>query len=578
MIDEKKIFYGLVVISIIIFFIGLYVHDNNNPNPYIFKHSLDIDYKIEINIDNQTIKETYNYEVNKDNKYRMLYRYWKIPIALTKIPKGLIITHNQSSNNFYVKDYTGRVYANPSIYNLVKQLSFNNEVGIANPNYFKKGKYYFTYQAIILPTIYRDNSFDYLNLKLADEHFPYRSVEIIINDPQQEIVNISRHFEGEIERKGDQYIIKTSSPKNELIELSFLLKRDSLKGDIELIRDIEKRFSDEQEEVKIYLNKLKIKKAFHNTILFLLLIFPFILIIIYNKYGKERFFTVPEMIHFIPSKKKPWIVNLLFNGDSAKTDKNAFIATLLDFYNKKIIDIQPYKQKGLLKTNKYVKIRIINQPRELDEYESRVFNLIKKYSINNVFDTRRIKTELKYDLYFRETFFEILSYSDKGLVNQYIENKIRPVASIIFVLLLLTLIALTFIGHVDLFLIFLILDISLLMFSPYQLFGRWRKDYYKEYLQWQSFRNFLKKLATINKKEIQDIVVWKEFLIYGTALGVGDKVAKAMKELNIDTDEVRIYPILVLSINNAYASVNTHSSSGSFGVGGGFGGGGAGGR
>ena len=578
MIEEKKIFYGLVMFSILIFFIGLYVYDNNNPRPYLFKHALDINYKIEINITNQTIRELYNYTVNKDNKYRMLYRYWDIPIAINRISKGLIIISNQSSNSFYIKDFNGKVYADPSIYNLVKEHSFKNEIGIANPKYFKNGDYYFTYEAILLPPIYRDDSFDYINLKLADKHLPYREVKIIINDPQQRIINISKHFNGEITRKGDQYIIKTASSKNGLIEMSFLLKRNSFTGDIQSTKDIEKRFREEQERIKTYLAFLRVKKIFHNIILLLLLIFPLILIILYNKYGTEKFFVIPKMIHFVPSKKKPWIVNLLFNGDSAKIDKNGFISTLLDFYNRKIIDIHPYKARELLKTNEYVKIKIINQPKELDEYESKVFNLLKNYSTNNVFDIRKIKTDLRFDPYFRKEFFKLLSYKDKKLVNQYIENKVVPIASTIFGIMLVTFIIFFLMKILDLFLILFMIDLALLVFSPYQLFGRWRGNYYREYLQWQSFRNFLKNLATINKKEIQDISVWKEFLIYGTALGVGERVAKTMKELNISTDELRIYPFLVLSINRSYEAMATNSKGGGFGIGSGFGGGGAGGR
>lgn len=111
--------------------------------------------------------------------------------------------------------------------------------------------------------------------------------------------------------------------------------------------------------------------------------------------------------------------------------------------------------------------------------------------------------------------------------------------------------------------------------DPYiSLFGRWKVSYYKEKLEWDAFKNFLSNLAMIKKYSLRkDISIWKDWLIYGTALGVGDKVVEAMKSLELSeltADYVIIrsnYDSMKNSVDSVYSS--TTSSSGGFGAGGG---------
>ena len=135
--------------------------------------------------------------------------------------------------------------------------------------------------------------------------------------------------------------------------------------------------------------------------------------------------------------------------------------------------------------------------------------------------------------------------------------------------------------------IILVVQNIVLISTPRYLFGRWKDDYYKEKLEWEAFKNFLSDFAKIEKYSPKDLSIWKEWLIYGTALGVGDKVVEAMKSLNINIPEVDITPTIFTtyssmsaSVSSAYSSA-TRSSGGGVGggsVGGGFGGGGAGAR
>ena len=123
--------------------------------------------------------------------------------------------------------------------------------------------------------------------------------------------------------------------------------------------------------------------------------------------------------------------------------------------------------------------------------------------------------------------------------------------------------------------------------APSTLFGHWKDDKYKEKLEWDAFAYFLSDLALIRQYSPSDLSQWGDWLVFGTALGVGKKVEEAMKELNIKIPEA-FSPSLGL-VQGAFIPIATFSppsqggsggfgGGGSFGGGGGFGGGGVGGR
>jgi uncharacterized membrane protein len=90
-------------------------------------------------------------------------------------------------------------------------------------------------------------------------------------------------------------------------------------------------------------------------------------------------------------------------------------------------------------------------------------------------------------------------------------------------------------------------------------------------------------LSQIKKYGTEDLNMWGEWLVYATALGAGDKVEAAMKELKVDVSETGyFYPHYIWFIGfhsiSTFTPPSQGASGGGFGAGGGFGGGGAGGR
>lgn len=117
---------------------------------------------------------------------------------------------------------------------------------------------------------------------------------------------------------------------------------------------------------------------------------------------------------------------------------------------------------------------------------------------------------------------------------------------------------------------------------PSTLFGHWKEDKYKEKLEWDAFAHFLSDLAMIRKYAPEDLSMWGEWLVYGTASGVGDKVESAMAALNINIADTGI-PAGAAGIGLAFTPILFFAppvrggsggfGRGGFGRGGGFGGG-----
>ena len=72
---------------------------------------------------------------------------------------------------------------------------------------------------------------------------------------------------------------------------------------------------------------------------------------------------------------------------------------------------------------------------------------------------------------------------------------------------------------------------------PPTLLGKWKADAYREKLQWDAFRSFLSDMVKIRGYSDADRAMWGEWLIYGTALGVGEGVTSAMGDLHIQLPE-----------------------------------------
>ena len=456
-----------------------------------------------------------------------------------------------------------------------------NEAGCFNPNRFGSGRYEISYLFKLHPPVEVDEKYSHLNLKLLDEHLPYRNVEVAIHDSEGLIEQLFIHPPMASKKEGDAWIITGSSPENSLLEVEMLLKPEASK----VIPGFPRNVSDVEGQTlsanSAYSSNYALASNLFNGLRALVLLFPLLLLLIYYRFGREKSYTVPKTLSYVPSKIKPWVVNLVFKGDAFDFDQDGFYATLLDLSRRGVLDLE---------SEPSLRIKLHKDAAAAeDSYESKVLSFLKIYSSNGVFvaddfedrvkDLRNNRPEDLYEV--RDTMDKLLKVADKKVSMQFVSSGRWKMAGLIGVFLvvagLVSVLALIFgsiypsLYQTALISLILLAQSVLPVFAPSALFGRWKSDYYKEKLEWEAFRNFLSDFAMVQKYAPEDINIWKEWLVYGTALGVGKKVSEAMKQLNIQIPEAPAVTYMPVYFNNVYG-LTTPPSTGSGP--GGFGGGG----
>jgi len=541
------------------------------------------------------LTETYLYNVGISGRYSMLFRVWKAPLIA---PDGedLDRPHIKISNINcpdgtipYVKDNAGMVWSTDgSIKRVVGEKAYNNEAGCYFSGMYREGVYTISASYWIYPPLECDDSICRLNLMLADEHIPYRKVEIIM--PDTGIVKVFPHPpDFGVSKSSGRFVISGKSPENGLIEVEMLMKT------AEEIKFLTKLKGVEGKTVysnSWYSNIYLLLSALKYILLPVILGFPVVLYFIYRRYGTEKEFTVPEYLSFVPVKRKPWFVNLVFRKDAFDFDENGFYATLLDMQKREYVKIETIIDKK----KKEVKITLLKTPEEAhDPYETDVLSFLKDWSQDEVFETQKFKEMVKSISKKRENIISLKKRMDKIMREAYpkyaddfvVEGRRKffiisgasALAAFIFNSNYSNMYPIF--GEISIYLGTLAVQSAVVTFlTPSTLFGRWKGEYYKEKLEWDAFRKFLSDMAMMKKYLPEDVVIWKEWLIYGTALGVGENVIKAMNSLNVDIPEVRTAPSVYYSFHSLNSSVASaySAATGGGGGGGGFGGGGAGGR
>ncbi len=562
---------------------------------------------------NGTLVENYTYLIKKSNKYSMLYRVWDAPLSMNKIDKPSIQYISRSNISFsdlvfYLKDYQGMTWVEDQrerayvieIEREIHTKAYDNEIGFYKPGNYQAGKYHVSYTFKIRPPIEYDNDVCHLNLKLANEHITYKKVKITI-EGSDHIIKIYPHPPSlSVTRQENKIILQGSIEKNKLLEIEMLLDKDILG----ILDGFPTEYNDVSQNTirvnNLYLFEYYLALGLLQLTRILAISSPLIFILLYVRFGREKQFVVPKYLSFVPNNKiKPWVVNLIFKSDALDFDENGFYATLLDLHKRKKISMKT-KDKGLT-------IQILNKE-GLDGYEQRVLGFLEDISENGIIDTDEIKkfanklaSNLKYEsdlLRLQKNLLYITKKADTSIASKYIVyGRLKPVPlAIVSIILLL----------VSLSLVFLLSDFSSILIestvtsiipiaqsvvaiaSPSTLFGKWKGSAYGEKLEWDSFKRLLSDLALMKKYAPEDLSMWGEWLVYGTSLGVGDKVAKAMGDLKIPLEEAKFVPVLPLFIRPIVTATPPSRTGGGrsaggfggggFGAGGGFGGGGAGAR
>jgi uncharacterized membrane protein len=556
---------------------------------------------------NGTLTETFTYQVKTDGEYRMLFRFWNAPLSLTLLNYPFILYNDMTIPQGvigYVKDYQGKVTlvgsTDPGAAAVVQQLAELNEVGIYNPAYFSAGEYTPIYQYTLYPPIEYDQDYAHLNIRLVDQHVPFRALEITY--PAQYVVEVYPHPASlSVSQSGGMIVVTGSAATNEVVGIELLLQKQALNSTPGFPTFVE-GVKAKTEAANPWYEVLPwiFARGWFVISLIALLATPFLFLVIYYRFGREKKFTVPGYLSFTPNPAmKPWAVNLLFKGDAVNFDKDGYYATLLDLHRRGLVRIEGGDQGAP------VRIAVLSENTN-DAYERRVLAFLKDVAENGVVDTavlERLATRARSDLtaekkilrYQRE-LLDVTRRSDPSLIARYLVDGRDHIFPFLFVGVAFTAISIIglivaptlagYLGPAVLFSALILAQSAVALAFPSTLFGHWKGDGYQEKLQWDAFAKFLSDLALMRKYAPADIAMWGEWLVYGTALGVGDKVEKAMKELDVNIPEAGVplgirtafVPVLLFVPPSRGGGGGGFGGGGSFGGGGGFGGGGVGGR
>jgi uncharacterized membrane protein len=552
------------------------------------------------------LEEELTYRLNED-RFRMLFRLWRAPLSLEPLDMPYVMVLGVGGPPGavgYILNYAFEPFilsssgGSPSDYWDLLMLAEANEAGVLNPERFNPGVYQVDFIFDVHPPLEFDEDVGHLNLMLADEHLEYREVEIVLADADY-IQKVYPHPPSlQVEMRGEDIVLTGRSGKDMLLEVEMLVDLGALGGF--------DGFQSRVDDVRVSTMRANSAYSMEYTVALLLkdgaralaLLTPLLLYAVYYRYGREREYTVPRYLSTVPNReRRPWLVNQIFKSDALDYDADGFYATILDLHRRGIVNLES-KPGGLL-------IRLVGGDLD-DTYERRVMGFLQSLSGGGVVDTDRLgrMAELIREggetaaraFEFQNRLESLTTGVDMDAASEYMVSGRSRVLPLLLLPGLIIAAAFFFVSEPSFSPIrsaavtaslIPIAQVIVAAGFPSSLFGRWRGDSYREKLEWDAFTRHLDDLSQIERYPPEDIGMWGEWLVYGTALGVGDAVVRALRVLDIDLPEARymrampvyFHPFVVASTRRVSSKGGRISGSfggGGFGAGGGFGGGGGG--
>ncbi|HFC49377.1 MAG TPA: DUF2207 domain-containing protein, partial [Thermofilum sp.] len=502
------------------------------------------------------LTEEYTFVVGEPGHF-FLYRFWRSPLYVAGEGSGdrieLISVYCPKGSFSYLRDNDGEIHVlsqDVEVKYLHVWLSeaYLNEAGCFFPNGIEPGKYVVTFKYRIYPALHCDQNYCFLELNLADKHIPYEHVTIFVVDSANLEAMEVLGDDVAWRREGSTIIVDCWSPEDSALKL-YLLYRGASYGLRESVESAQREFASKV-SWEVYLRR-SLKFAMDVAAL----VVPLILIpTMYLLWGRETDSpVVPKYLYFVPNRKlKPWQVNLLFKGSAGSMDMDAVSATIVDLVRRGYLVVRGTSGEDLEIT--------VNPNLDLvglDDYEKEVIELVNFLSRERGAWRPKETKELVKSMSRSErrrlhrVLSRLLNYPARSLTGKYVSTPPASVMGISIVLFFLSFFLLLLVDFesplyypwsISIFAIPMVVAAQLFIvaLAPVQIFGRWKPGKLKEKLEWDAFRNTLRDLAMIPKAQPQDVVVWKEWLAYGTALGVGDRVAAAMRLRGISVSEADV--------------------------------------
>ena len=405
--------------------------------------------------------------------------------------------------------------------------------------------------------------------------------------------------------KGDTLTAETSSiPKGEFYELLLLMPLSDFDSNAPYAKHVDRNGRDMiQKNLEDSIQSRAMWGMTFIALALLSLLSPIIAVFVYLRYGRE-----PEVAYEgiyerdLPTDDPPIFINAMMKSHGlGDPDMEGFQATLLDLIDRKVISLDV--QAGDFSTKDLILKFEREDLKDLKRYERNLYNMLYSLSDGGVLNMSELDSKLsseskgKWFMGELDNFYESAKseYLSEETVNRYFNNRgsditmflafggIAMAAIMLFLGFTTNLKAGTYVLAGGAFL--LVFSIALI-FLPDDIFGQWTPEGRVFYLKWKNFKKFLQDNSLIKEHAPDSIVVWKKYLIYGTALGIADEVYESMKMKIPDyadyDDSVLVYHyyggyhMMHTAYDTGYSAANPSDSSGFGGLGGGSGGGGGG--
>lgn len=266
----------------------------------------------------------------------------------------------------------------------------------------------------------------------------------------------------------------------------------------------------------------------------------FILYIIVWKLIEEGKKIQVGIIRERPTDDHPMMINYLMNK---KFNKNAFISTIMLLINEKYLSLSKDKNGYYLTDlNKISKKQYFNNP---DEYLIQA--LFRQFSVNEKLYLKRLS---KKDKDFNSIFINYGNLFANS--SNYKELMIHDYFIFIVYTLLLSLMicmSVTMIIHYNIIYALVVIVIYSIMFGK-SINIKWRNRKGKRlYQKWYCYKKFLEQNTSLYDKELQEIVIWNDYLIMATSLDINTKNSnEVFKDIKLsENDFVRNLPAIHFS-------------------------------
>ena len=324
----------------------------------------------------------------------------------------------------------------------------------------------------------------------------------------------------------------------------------------------------------------------------------------YIRYGREPKVNYEGIYEReLPSDDPPEMINAIIENKHSigKPNTEGFQASIMNLIDRKILKLNVEDNPN--SDTKDLLLDFSNvETNNLSLSEKNLINTLYPFTENDTLNLSTLNSKLSSE-YTAKSFMEdykkweeTVENEAKNKTGEYFDDTgstmimFIGLGGIIFGIIIAALGFMTNLGNGLIALIagiLLIIFSGVIMFLPEDIFGRWTESGRVFYLKWNNFKKFLKDNSLINEHPPESIVIWKKYLIYGTALGVADNVYKAMKLQvpnisDYDDDLFRYhyyggYGMMYGAYRTGQSTINSSSDSGGFGgFGGGSGGGGGG--